>query len=232
MENSMAAYAKQDESAMARVLNEHFKSKGLQLIATDTGGSSHAQDVTVKDLLTEESIDKFEAKRSAGSRTDFGQFRIYYEPESGWQFHETSKSTSIAKFVFNLIKPQLDNSVCGNFPHGPSLSESDAHEFWDIHEPGRYLSVCGDVLKVPIPSNIISDYYAEKENDYIKVGKDLYSLSNDEIIPTFESMVKESYALLRIKYHKKNRYSYTVAFRMKCDSSEDTEFLTALNKIY
>ena len=232
MENSMAAYAKQDESAMARDLNNHFKLKGLQFVATDTGGSGHDPDVTVKNILTEESINKFESKRSGGSRTDFGQFRIYYESESGWQFHETSKSASIAKFVFSLIKPQLDNSVCGNFPRGPSLSESTAHEFWDTHEPGRQLSICGDILKIPIPSNIISDYYAEKENDYIKVGKDLYSLSSDEIIPTFESMVKESYALLRIKYHKKNRYSYTVAFRMKCDSSEDTEFFTALNKIY
>jgi hypothetical protein len=232
MEKSMAAYAAQDESAMARDLNEHFRSKGIEFIATDTGGSGHNPDVTVKDILTEEPINKFESKRSGGSRTDFGQFRIYYEPESGWQFHETLKSVSIAKFVFSLIKPQLDTNVCGNFPHGPSLSEAAAHEFWDTHEPGRRLSICGDVLKVPIPSNIISDYYAEKENDYIKVGKDLYSLSNDEIIPTFESMVKESYALLRIKYHKKNRYSYTVAFRMKCDSSQDTEFFTALNKIY
>lgn len=232
MENSMVAYAKQDESAMARDLNDHFKSKGLEFIAAATGGSGHDSDVTVRDILTEESINKFETKRLGGSRADFGQFRTYYEPESGWQFHETSKSSPIAKFIFSLIKPQLDANVCGNFPHGPSLSESTAHEFWDIHEPGRQLSICGDVLKVPIPSNIISDYYAEKENDYIKVGKDLYSLSSDEIIPTLESMVKESYALLRIKYHKKNRYSYTVTFRMKCDSSEDTEFFTALNKIY
>ena len=232
MKNSMAVYAKQDEFATARHLNEHFKLKGIQFVATDTGGSGHDSDVTVRHMLTEEPINKFEAKRSGGSRTDFGQFRIYYEPACGWQFHETSKSTSIAKFVFNLIKPQLDTNVCGNFPTGPALSEVGAQEFWDAHEPGRQLSICGDVLKVPIPSSVISNYYAEKGNHYIKVGNHLYSLLGDEIIPTFESMIKESDALLRIKYHKKNRYSYTIAFRMKCDSSEDTEFFTALNKIY
>ena len=63
-------------------------------------------------------------------------------------------------------------------------------------------------------------------------GPDYQGYLQTQGFNNFESMVKESYALLRIKYHKKNRYSYTVAFRMKCDSSEDTEFLTALNKIY
>ena len=117
MEKSMAAYAAQDESAMARDLNEHFRSKGIEFIATDTGGSGHNPDVTVKDILTEEPINKFESKRSGGSRTDFGQFRIYYEPESGWQFHETPKSVSIAKFVFSLIKPQLDTNVSVSYTH-------------------------------------------------------------------------------------------------------------------
>ena len=64
MEKSMAAYAAQDESAMARDLNEHFRSKGIEFIATDTGGSGHNPDVTVKDILTEEPINKFESKRS------------------------------------------------------------------------------------------------------------------------------------------------------------------------
>jgi len=231
MTTSMPAYAKKDESEMARQMNEHFKQRGLSYLATDTGGSSHDPDITVKNALTDEHINKFESKRTGGSRTDFGQFRIYHDAENGWQFHETSKSTAITEFVFSLIKTQLDANIYGEFPCGPSLSGEQAHAFWGAYEPDRTRSVCGDVLKVPIPISTISDYYVEKGNDYIKIGKDLYSLKNKDL-PTLESMTKESYAILRIKYHSSNRYSYTIAFRMKCKSSKDTNFPDALHKIY
>ena len=241
MESSMAAYAKQDESAMARDLNDHFKSKGLQFIATDTGGSGHDPDVTVKDVATEELINKFETKRSKNSRTDYGQFQVYFD--EGWQYHETSKSTPITRHVFKIIKPQLDALVCGDFPSGPTMSLSETKTFWNTYEPDRTLSmISGDVVKITVPANTIPDYYTQKGNDYIKIGKDLYALKSG-CVPTLESRVIECYAQFRIKDHGRrrkngipidgsNKQSYTVALRLKCQSTEDTEFFTALNKIY
>jgi hypothetical protein len=241
--SNMAVHGKQDEYDFARLLNTHFLRKGLPYVAKDSGGSGHGNDVLVEHKLTKEPINDFEAKRSDNSRTDFGQFQLDHDKKTGWEFHETSKSMPIARHVFKNIKSQLDALVFGDFPPGPSMSLSETKAFWNAHEPDRTLSmISGDVVKIAIPASTISDYYTQKGNDYIKIGKDLYALKPG-CIPTLESRITECSAVFRIKDHGRkrkngvpidgsNKQSYTVALRLKCESSEDTEFFTALNKIY
>ena len=147
MENSMAEYAKQDEYDLANLLNGHFLRKGLPYVAKDSGGSGHSNDVLVEHKETKEPINDFEAKRSKNSRTDYGQFQVYFD--EGWQYHETSKSTPITRHVFKIIKPQLDALVCGDFPSGPTMSLSETKTFWNTYEPDRTLSmISGDVVKL------------------------------------------------------------------------------------
>jgi hypothetical protein len=229
---SMAEFAKKDESETANLLNIHFENKGLPYVARDNGASGHDNDVLVEHKITKEPINDIETKRSGGSRTDFGQFKVYYDAEDGWLFHEStrSKPSPVAKHVFEIIKPQIDEAVRGDFLTGPNFDAAGAAHFWSIHEPSRVRSICGDIIKIPIPVKVIPDYYINKGNDYIKIGKNLYSLTSGNI-PTLESKIKECYAQFRIKYHSP-RYSYTVALRLKCESDEETEFFTALNKIY
>ena len=241
MKPIMVAHAKQDEYELASLLNGHFLRKGLPYVAKDSGGSGHSNDVLVEHKETKKPINDFEAKRSKNSRTDYGQFQMYFD--EGWQYHETSKSTPITRHVFKNIKLQLDALVCGDFPPGPTMSLSETKTFWNTYEPDRTLSmVSGDVVKIAVPANTIPDYYTQKGNDYIKIGKDLYALKSG-CVPTLESRIIECYAQFRIKDHGRrrkngipidgsNKQSYTVALRLKCQSTEDTEFFTALNKIY
>ena len=241
---SMLEYGQDDELDVATRLNEYFTSKKLTLRATDDGGSGHGNDIIIQCTQTGNIVSSIECKNSSGTRTDYGQFQVRYDPRTGWQYHATSKSTPVTGHVFEIIKPQMDALVHGNFPAGPTMTLPETKTFWNAYEPNRTRSlISGNVVKIPIPNNVIPDYYFQKGNEYIKIEEDMYALKPGTI-PTLESRTKECYAQFRIKDHGRrrtkdkvpidgtNKQSYTVALRLKCESHEDTEFYTVLNQVY
>jgi len=241
---SMLEYGQDDEHDVATRLNEHFTSKKLPLRAVDDGGSGHGNDIIIQCTQTGDTVSSIECKNSGGSRTDYGQFQVRYDPRTGWQYHNTPKSRPITRHVFKKIKPQMDALVHGNFPPGPKMTIPETKTFWNAYEPDRTLSlISGDVVKIPIPNNVISEYYLQKGNEYIKIEEDMYALKHGSV-PTLENRTKECYAQFRIKDHGRkrtkdkvpidgtNKQSYTVALRLKCESREDTEFYTVLNQVY
>jgi len=229
-----AAFGKQSEECTTLRLNEYFARQNLPWTATTKGGSSHVSDIRVEDRDTGEKLYSMEDKNSFGTRTDYGQFRISYDPEKGWQ-QATGRDKLELVTVFAFLKPRLDKQLRGNFPHGPRISALEAQEFWDVYEPGRTRSISGDVLKIPIAPEVIASYYANKGDKYIKIGEHVYGLEEGELLPSLAGLIKEAYALFRIKYHNKrthNSHSYTVALRLKCDSTDETAFNEAIKKIH
>ena len=63
---------------------------------------------------------------------------------------------------------------------------------------------------------------ANAGNDYIIIGKQVFALFSDSPIEELCDYVDEAYALLRIKYHKTDNFSYTMTLRAKIsDSGQD-----------
>jgi len=229
---TVASQGTKFEETVAIAMNAFFEEHDLagEKIAKAAGGSGHGDDVEIRNHngKLEQS---FEVKRSKGSRVDFGQFRLYYDPTSGWG-QATGEKNKVVNAIFQEIKPTLDEEVRpSSAPYGPSFTDVGAQEFWDSFEPNRSRSLSGDVFTIPVSKNLIQDYYEQKGNDFIILGNDIYSLSNDKILPVLEKALNESYILFRIKYHGPN-YSYTAALRGSFIDTEETDFQNALKKIF
>jgi len=229
---TMAAHGNDSENLAAEAMNSFFAANdlGMEYVAVATGGSGHGDDVEVKNPETEKTIHSYEVKASKGSRVDFGQFRLSYDPASGWS-QATATNNNSFKEAFSLLGPVLNTKVQpAQAPAGPGLKEKDAVLFWQAYEPGRTKSLSGNVLAVKIPPQLIEDYYAAKGNEYIILGDDVYSLGGPKLA-SLASVLEDAIALFRIKYHGPN-YSYTVTLRASFKETPQTDFNTAMKTIY
>lgn len=233
-ETNVARAGMDHEVQIAAAMNEFFAANNLQFSAAAAGGAGHGSDVVVKNAAGE-MVDTYEVKTSKGSRIDFGQFRLGYEPGTGW-VQATGLNNDVVKVIFSEIKDTLDGQVTPKgepFPSGPRLSTELATEFWlsALGRP-REKSLSGDVIKVSVSPNLIQDYYRKKGDEYIILGDDVYSLSDAGTLMSLSEALKECFVVFRVKYHGKNTYSYTAALRGKFTDTAETDFARAMNKIY
>jgi hypothetical protein len=228
---SMVSRGSAHEEHIAQVMNSFFEASSIEYTATAEGGAGAASDVVVKDKTTGDKIHSYEIKTSKGSRIDFGQFRATYSESSGWA-QATGLKNDILVTVFSEIKSILDSKIQGDFPSGPSLTTENAAEFWESYlSRPRIKSLSGDIVRVNISPSFIQQYYRSKGDDFIILGDDIYSLGGGDL-PTLEGALQNCYVVFRIKYHSKNRYSYTMALRGKFVDTKVTDFATAIKKIY
>jgi hypothetical protein len=222
------------EEAVAHSINSFLVDKGLEddYIAAAEGKFGTGSDVVVKHQATDEKAFSLEAKRSKGSRVDFGQFRIRYD--RGWH-QATGLKNDIIVDIFNSIKDELNKTIQplegSDFPEGPSLTPQEAEQFWDAYKPNRNKSLSADVLKVEIDKNLIQNYYRKKGDDYIVLGNDIYALRSGTGLIELKDALENVVALVRIKYHGPE-YSYTVALRGAFIDESSSEFTNALEIIF
>ena len=218
------------EKAVAFQMNNYFVNNLLENVAHAEGGAGKGSDVVITGPGGD-MVHSYEVKTSKGSRVDFGQFRISYDEEKGWQQATGLKSETQVQ-VFNHIKEDLDQKVSGMMPQGPKLTTPDVHAFWNASTAQRgSRSICTDVIRVDIPKYFIEKYYRDKGDSFIILGDNVYSLGGDKVQSLSEAL-DECYALFRIKYHKKGDYSYTVTLRGKFLKDSKSGFHDAMNKIY
>ena len=221
------------EVQVAAAMNSYFDNNALDYIATAEGGAGWGSDVVVKDT-SGNLVHSYEVKTSKGSRIDFGQFRISYDPGSGWS-QSTGLDNDVVKTIFSEIKSTVDSTVAPKtqpFPTGPRLNTESATMFWEsfLGRP-RVKSLSGDIVKIPVSKGLIQDYYSKKGDNFIILGDDIYSLS-EHALPSLAEALRECYVVFRVKYHGKNTFSYTAALRGKFIDTKETDFLTAMKKIY
>ena len=229
---TMAAHGSESESEAAEAMNNFFAANDLSMeyVAVPEGGSGHGDDVEIKNPETGEVFHSYEIKASKGSRLDFGQFRLSYDPLQGWT-QATGIDNEAFASAFSALQPTLDATVRpAQAPQGPSFTDEGATLFWQEYEPGRTKSVSGDVVAVKIPPQLIQDYYAAKGNEYIILGDDVYSLQSPKL-PSLASALEGAIALFRIKYHGP-AYSYTVTLRGSFIETTQTDFNNAMKTIY
>ena len=224
------------EETVAHSINSFLVDKSLEddYIAAAEGKFGTGSDVVVKHQATGEKAFSLEAKRSKGTRIDFGQFRIKHD--GSWQ-QATGLKNDIVKSIFGSIKDKINATIESTkdttFPEGPSLTPQEAEQFWDAYKPNRNKkkSLSADVLKVKIDKNLIQDYYRTKGDDFIVLGNDIYALKSDTGLLEIKDALKDVVALIRIKYHGPN-YSYTVALRGTFTNDSSSEFTKALRVIF
>ena len=219
------------EQNTALKTNMYISNLKLPLEARAMGGSSHNNDIEIFNTETDELIECIEDKSNNSSRTDYGQFRIAYDENQGW-YQATGVEKPELVELFTFLKPMLDEKLPTNVPSGPKLTFADAVSFWNIVEPGRTKSLkSGDILEFQIEPAVIDRYYRAKGNGYLKIGEHIYSLKENDSLPLLSSMVKNARALFRLKYHKANHHSYTIALRINCNGNEETVFDSAITEI-
>ena len=233
-ETNVARAGMEREVKIAAAMNEFFIANNIELAAVAAGGAGHGSDVVVNNAAGEV-VDTYEVKTSKGSRIDFGQFRAAFDPSEGW-IQATGLDNDVVRVIFSEIKDTLDSQVVpkgDGFPRGPRLSTDLATEFWAsaLGRP-REKSLSGDVVRIPVSPNLIQDYYRKKGDEYIIMGDDVYSLSDDGILMSLSEALRECYVVFRVKYHGKNTYSYTAALRGKFTDTQETDFARAIRKIY
>ena len=230
---TMSAFGSTAEEKTAKGINLFLKNNGLEdrHSAIATGGSGHGNDVEVRNPITGEMTHSFEIKRGTGSRVDFGQFKMNYDPKKGWQM-ATGKENEVFRAIFSEIKAEVNEKVNPTEgPYSSSFRRPSAKKFWSQHEPSRERSLSGDIMKFYIPKNLIQEYYRQKGNDFIILGNDIYSLNNN-LLPRLEEVLTESFAVFRIKDHSRGSFSYTVAMRGRFRNLKETDFARALTKIF
>ena len=90
------------EKAVAFQMNNYFVNNLLENVAHANGGAGKGSDVVITGPGGD-MVHSYEVKTSKGSRVDFGQFRISYDEEKGWQQATGLKSETQIQ-VFNHIK--------------------------------------------------------------------------------------------------------------------------------
>lgn len=183
------------EDEMAMVLNKMFQEYNLEYRAKKEGGSSNNPDIVV---YTDDSLDKpskrFEVKTIYSS--DFGQFQVAHNPETGDFYQKTQLESEQLSDVFEQIS-DIANDVC-------SVVRDESYEILEI--PDEKLS-----RKL---GEIVEDYYREKGVDYIIVKDSVYSTTGDssQSIPRFKDSAIGGYIRIRRKCHGK-KYSTTAALK-------------------
>lgn len=188
------------------------------------GGSGHGHDISV-DIDGQEII--FEVKSSGGSWVDYKQFRIRIDDEEG-TIQSTKTEDEACVEIFDSIKDELDQELevwNSNFPEGPSLTEAEAEEFWYEYEGDDWVdnhSPSAPVHRCDISAEELQTVLANAGNDYIIIGQQVFALFSGYPIEELCDYVDEAYALLRIKYHKTDNFSYTMTLRARIsDSGQD-----------
>lgn len=230
--NTPADHGNASESRTARALNEYYKLESLPLHASVEGGSSKNSDIKVVNLDTDTVVFSIEDKNTNSSRTDYGQFTISYDKTNGWT-QATGLDSAVLVRVFSAMKPELDKEWWGEIPSGQRLTAEEARQFWNSFEPGRTRSMkSGPIKTIPIHSAHIDAYYKDKGDSYIKIGDHIYGLTDSSQLPSLSDMTKQAYAVFRMKYHKRNHHSYTVALRLDCHGDDITNFDNAKRKLH
>ena len=140
---TMAAHGNDSENLAAQAMNNFFAANDLAMeyVALAAGGSGHGDDVEVKNPETEKTFHSYEIKASKGSRVDFGQFRLSYDPTMGWS-QATATTNASFREAFGILQPVLNAKVQpAKAPAGPAFTEKGAALFWHQHEPGRTKSL-------------------------------------------------------------------------------------------
>lgn len=231
---TVAAQGLEFEEVVAHAINVFLANNAIEdkYIAKAAGKFGKGSDIEVEDPATNEKLFSFETKTSKGSRVDFGQFRLEYNEE--W-LQATGKGNQIIVDIFNSIKDTLNQQVRPvdgkTFPPGPSLSAEEAAQFWDAYKPGWDKSYSADVMRLEIDKNLIQDYYAQKGDEYIILGNDIYSLEPGTGLIQLSDALDKVVALVRVKYHGP-KYSYTVALRGVFKKGADTGFKKPLEIIF
>jgi len=245
---SKLAHGTRREVQVAQILNNHFKSNNIELIAEVRGKAGKDSDVVVRKPDGEDKIDSFEVKNSAGSRTDFGQFRLRYIQDQGWTQHSQTDSETMVE-VFDEIGPTLTADVAPRgapFPSGPKLNKRDAFGFWlSYNGVEKNGSLTSDIYAVSISPSLVQKYYSQKGDKYAVIGDNIYSLSEGHpVLPSVEESIIDSRALFRIKYHKTEKdehdnkipgteeYSYTVALRANFHKTKVVKLVDFLEQLY
>ena len=231
---TVAAQGLEFEEVVAHAINVFLANNAIEdkYIAKAAGKFGKGSDIEVEDPATNEKLFSFETKTSKGSRVDFGQFRLEYDDR--W-LQATGKGNQIIVDIFNSIENTLNQKVRPadgkTFPPGPSLSSEEAAQFWDAYKPGWDKSYSADIIRLEIDKNLIQDYYAQKGDEYIILGNDIYSLEpRTELIQLADALDKVV-ALVRVKYHGP-KYSYTVALRGVFNKDSSTGFKKPLEIIF
>lgn len=232
-EGTVAEKGEKAEGLAAQMINSFFAKNDLEgkdqegrYFAEDQGGSTAVKDVVVRSK-GEEPIG-IEVKTTAGSRTEFGQFRIRYEKQGNWVLNELSETGKYAEAkakinehnrkLFGLIEQELNNiqPVPGQpaFPTGPRLNNAEAEQFWLSYlGTQRKRSLSGAVQTFEVPKEIIRERYKLKENSYILIGGDLFSLAapgeDPHKVPSIDDKIEKVHIVFRIKSHKADELSYT-----------------------
>ena len=148
------------EETVAHSINSFLADMGMEdnYIAAAEGKFGTGSDIIVKDQSTGDKAFSLEAKRSKGSRVDFGQFRIKYD--QGW--HQASGlRNDIIVDIFNSIQDEINMVIKPNegrdFPEGPPLTPQQAEQFWGAYKPGWDKSLSSDVLKLEINKGLIQE---------------------------------------------------------------------------
>lgn len=225
------------EEFAAQMINSFFAKNDLEgkdqegkYFAEAQGGSSIAKDVVIKSK--DKNLIGIEVKTTAGSRTDFGQFRVRYEKRRNWVLSKVSETGKYAKAkaemnidnskLFGLIEQDINNiqPVSGQpaFPTGPRLKDAEAQQFWLSYSgKPRQKSLSGDVQTFEVPKEAIREKYQAKGNSYILIGGDLFSLAEPGKdpygVPSIDEKLEKVYILFRIKSHAADSLSYTCAIR-------------------
>jgi|1_EtaG_2_1085319.scaffolds.fasta_scaffold01331_6 hypothetical protein len=227
-----ADHGSASESRTANRLNEYYAVEGLSFRATAEGGSSKNSDIKVVNTETDSTVFSIEDKNTNSSRTDYGQFTIAYDKSAGWT-QATGLNNPVLVQIFSVMKPELDKEWWGEIPTGQRLNEAEARQFWECFEPGRGRSLkSGQIKTIPIHPAHIDAYYKDKGDSYIKIGDHVYGLTEDAQLPSLSSMTTQAYAVFRMKYHKRNHHSYTVALRLNCHGDDTTSFDSAKRKLH
>lgn len=221
------------EGFAAQMINSFFAQNDLEgkdqegrYFAEAQGGSTAVKDVVVKSKGRKDI--GIEVKTTAGTRTEFGQFRIRYEEQGNWALNELSEKGKYAKEkaginknnhdLFDQIKQKLNNiqPKPGQpaFPTGPKLKDAEAQQFWLSYSGGpRQKSLSGDVQAFEISKEAIRKRYKLKGNSYILIGGDLFSLAapgeDPDGVPSIDDKIEKAYILFRIKSHNPDDLSYT-----------------------
>ena len=216
-----ADFGSDAEQNSADRIEQLLDQMGIECDVYVDGGSGHGNDITVsidgQDVI-------FENKSSSGSRVDYKQFRMRIDENEGTE-QATMTDSDVLCAIFDSIKNELDEELDvwdSEYPEGPSLTESEAEVFWDEYEGDYDHSLSADVHRCYITGDDLQDVLSSAGNDYIIIGEQVFSLHSESSIEELCDYVDEAYVLLRVKYHKSDRYSYTMTLRAKIsDSGQD-----------
>jgi len=209
-------------------LAELLRSVGL---GAKTAGAGHGSDLTITGTNGDTNI---EVKTALSA--DFGQFRAQYNPTlRSWESRRTPgfvKNEGIFKPLFdNLLLPYLNENCV--LPLGDERLREDKNDKVVGIKPSPTTGELKRQLqsewfdgktdyKVDFDFATIANYYADKGDEYIQIGrKGLYALNEEAAerlgVPLFSNSGLQAYVRFRIKPHmgENGTHSFTVAIKLK-----------------